>query len=243
MTLSPTHPPNPVTIAGPLPPFILPLRNAIRIGDKTVTRRVLKPQPPTHAHLVQCAGNTGPDTPGSKTDTLSYGAEFRTDTGEQVFYRSRYGIPGECRYLREPLARGQDGNAYYLDDNQPVLDQLRQPVPWRWKVSRLAQLYMPAEFARTLVVIRAIRVEQLCRITAADAVAEGIRAQVCLPGDADPHSPQSAASAREQVRYEFQLLWDSLNAERGFSWESNPWVWVIAFENFAPVYRNPAKLA
>lgn len=90
--------------------------------------------------------------------------------------------------------------------------------------------------------IRAIRVEQLCRITAADAVAEGVRALVCLPGDADPHSPQSAASAREQVRYEFQLLWDSLNAERGFSWESNPWVWVITFENFAPVYRNSSKI-
>jgi len=25
-------------------------------------------------------------------------------------------------------------------------------------------------------------------------------------------------------------LWDSLNARRGYSWESNPWVVVVSFE-------------
>ena len=24
-------------------------------------------------------------------------------------------------------------------------------------------------------------------------------------------------------------LWDSINAKRGYSWESNPWVWVVEF--------------
>ncbi len=27
----------------------------------------------------------------------------------------------------------------------------------------------------------------------------------------------------------FEILWDSINLERGFGWESNPWVWVITF--------------
>lgn len=27
----------------------------------------------------------------------------------------------------------------------------------------------------------------------------------------------------------FTDLWDELNARRGYSWESNPWVWVITF--------------
>jgi hypothetical protein len=36
--------------------------------------------------------------------------------------------------------------------------------------------------------------------------------------------PQDAA-----MRSRFAALWDSLNAERGYSFESNPWVFVISF--------------
>ena len=25
-------------------------------------------------------------------------------------------------------------------------------------------------------------------------------------------------------------LWNSINAKRGFSWDANPWVWVVEFE-------------
>ena len=28
----------------------------------------------------------------------------------------------------------------------------------------------------------------------------------------------------------FRILWDSLNAKRGYGWEVNPWVWVISFK-------------
>jgi hypothetical protein len=28
---------------------------------------------------------------------------------------------------------------------------------------------------------------------------------------------------------EFKHYWDSLNAKRGYSWDNNPWVWVIEF--------------
>ena len=30
--------------------------------------------------------------------------------------------------------------------------------------------------------------------------------------------------------YQFVNLWDSINAKRDYSWDSNPWVWVIEFE-------------
>ena len=26
------------------------------------------------------------------------------------------------------------------------------------------------------------------------------------------------------------MLWDSINTKRGYSWESNPWVWAISFK-------------
>jgi hypothetical protein len=28
----------------------------------------------------------------------------------------------------------------------------------------------------------------------------------------------------------FKALWNSINAKRGYGWDSNPWVWVIEFE-------------
>lgn len=32
------------------------------------------------------------------------------------------------------------------------------------------------------------------------------------------------------ARFKFATLWDRINAKRGYSWESNPWVWVIEFK-------------
>lgn len=29
----------------------------------------------------------------------------------------------------------------------------------------------------------------------------------------------------------FACLWDSLNAKRGYSWESNPWVWMMDYQD------------
>ena len=48
-----------------------------------------------------------------------------------------------------------------------------------------------------------------------------IRAEI--PG----HSSQLTFSS--QIEW-FMNLWDSLNAKRGHSWESNPWVWVVSFK-------------
>jgi hypothetical protein len=36
--------------------------------------------------------------------------------------------------------------------------------------------------------------------------------------------------SKENYGAGFMAEWDSLNAKRGFSWDSNPWVWVIEFE-------------
>lgn len=27
----------------------------------------------------------------------------------------------------------------------------------------------------------------------------------------------------------FRDLWDSINAKRGFGWDTNPWVWAVTF--------------
>lgn len=32
-----------------------------------------------------------------------------------------------------------------------------------------------------------------------------------------------------RARYWYRHLWNDINARRGHSWETNPWVWVISF--------------
>jgi hypothetical protein len=58
-----------------------------------------------------------------------------------------------------------------------------------------------------------IRVERLRDITLQDVFAEG------------------AILSTEKGNFrDFKNLWDSLNAKRGYPWESNPFVWVIEFK-------------
>lgn len=32
----------------------------------------------------------------------------------------------------------------------------------------------------------------------------------------------------------YRSLWDSINAKRGHSWASNPWVWIVEFDLVTP---------
>jgi len=79
-------------------------------------------------------------------------------------------------------------------------------------------MFMPRWASRITLEITGIRVERLQEITEEDAIAEGIiETSHALPG------------GKLTAYGEYMLLWDALNAKRGYPWESNPWVWVIEF--------------
>jgi hypothetical protein len=61
-----------------------------------------------------------------------------------------------------------------------------------------------------LLGITEVRAERLDSISVSDARAEGVGA------GADPIEG-------------YRMIWDGLNAARGFGWSENPWVWVITF--------------
>jgi hypothetical protein len=73
-------------------------------------------------------------------------------------------------------------------------------------------------------------------ISSADAVAEGVldpdplRAATARHDVYDGRAHPDGPAARDCVR----ALWDSLNAKRGYSWDSNPWVWVLSFRTVTP---------
>lgn len=144
-----------IATSSPMPPFIADLRQKIRNGIKTQTRRPLDPQP----------------VGGVREDSL-VPSGFSDMHGREL--KPKY--PNSTRYLREPLYRGDDGLAYYRDDRAIVTDGISgQPVPWRWKNDILTQIFMPREIARTFVMWEVYRLHELIAITTEDVRAEGIR--------------------------------------------------------------------
>ena len=73
-----------------------------------------------------------------------------------------------------------------------------------------------------------VRVERLQEITAADIRLEG------YPTHVDWET--FCKCYREEIERDLTLMhlfresWDNLNAKHGYSWESNPWVWVVSFK-------------
>lgn len=92
-------------------------------------------------------------------------------------------------------------------------DGLKVPL-WR------SPMHMPRWASRITLRITAVRVERVQEISEHDAMAEGVDGPGGFIGSKKVFYP----------RIEFISVWDSLNAKRGYSWESNPWVWVICFE-------------
>ena len=77
-------------------------------------------------------------------------------------------------------------------------------------------LFMPKWAARIWLEVTDIRVERLQDISEEDAIREGIGNWIQVQVDTEPSVV-------------FKDMWDSINAKRGYSWESNPWVFVYDF--------------
>lgn len=196
---------------------------AILDGRKTVTRRLIKPQPPNtcphcmyvhrdyiydnNAHNIYCAGCGEP----------LYNGGFP--------YRAPY-QPGDILYVRETFDYlegwkigdpGIEGKYFYRADGD------LRPISWRgnWHPS----IHMPKEAARIWLKVKDVRVERLQEITWQEAAKEG-----CYGGTSDEPDPLFHLPT---LRGEFQKLWNSTikksELER-YGWDASPWVWVIEFE-------------
>jgi len=86
----------------------------------------------------------------------------------------------------------------------------------RWRPS----IYMPRWASRITLEITGIRAERVQDIS--------IRHDDCMK-EGWPFGFQ-VETLNESPIVTFARYWDSINAKRGYSWESNPWVWVIEFK-------------
>jgi len=197
---------NGLKIAGRMPPFTRQMRDAIRAGRKTQTRRPMAPQP------------TLPDGPHRQAGAPNTFGWLGEDDGTRIPYELRTCRIGNLRVMSEPLKCGADGLAYYADDGALVVSlRTGAPIPWRWQRSTLSSIHMPTEAGRTVRRYTDIRAEQLQEISGRDICAEGVHVDFTIPG---------AFDALDQ----FAKLWNSVYANSDCNWDANPWVWVLVFE-------------
>ena len=190
--------------------FSAPMVRALLAGTKTQTRRIFKPERMTW------------DANGRYTTHAMRGGELST-TGSGPFKPSSwlhycpYGQPGDRLWVRETFARIDGQTRPWIETDYKATythgDRLGDTlgIKKRWTPS----IHMPRHASRITLEVTGVRVERLQDISEADAIAEGARNSLHLPG---------GRFAREN----FEHLWWTIHGDG--SWESNPWVWVIEFK-------------
>lgn len=185
-------------------PFSPTMARAWYADIKTQTRRVIVPQPePGIVYVNAAPGWIQPYV----EDASAYGPPIACP----------YGGPGDRTWIRETLVPNPAGWISYECDGALADDG--RPVVWPWKVRKIVPRYMPRWACRSYGEILAVRVEQVQDISEADARAEGV-----IP--LQVHSPQERRGA-DDYRGGFAVLWNEINAERGYGWDANPWVWAL----------------
>ncbi|KSE95430.1 hypothetical protein [Pseudomonas aeruginosa] len=193
---------------------------AIQEGRKTVTRRVVSPQPDFLGSMVD------PNTP------------FKTlDAGLHARITCPYGEPGDRLWVREAWAADAQVDAIApsdLSQGEPIWYpadlSVRQTGCSMISKGRVRpSIHMPRWASRILLEITAVRVERLQDISEEQALAEGVRGEPC------DHARQACADIGcwgDTAKGAFGFLWESLNGEG--SWAANPWVWVVEFKRVTP---------
>ena len=196
--------------------FSTEMVKAILAGKKSVTRRVIKPQP-----AMRLEPSELPQYPDEWFDENGY------------YWRCPY-PPGTVLWVKETwydrrdrTPETQDLNAvHYAADWQPT-DEIA------YLHYKRSSRYMPRWVARLFLHVTNVRMELLQEISEGDAIAEGLEIMQGphdFPRYGAPQCGDRPPYWEIDPRDAFMWLWDSLNAKRGFGWNMNPWVWVIEFE-------------
>ena len=205
---------------------------------KSQTRRVMKPQPlfeigkPGFWHWKDCRWMGGiADHAPYKVGDILYVREkwcklWKLDGNDQI-------IEGTEKYYYAADGYNPTEFNYFLDSNGN--HDVERCCP-RWKPS----IHMPREAARIFLEVKSVRVERLQDISEADAKAEGVEInhhcekkhknqKIVACGSPDNKCVDCDLFKTKSFKAGFQYLWNSINAKRSYSLESNPWVWVYEF--------------
>ena len=229
---------------------------AIMEGRKTKTRRVIKPIPTGNVlhslGIIVMEKGTYHMWQGQTSKTMFH--NFKSpygNPGNLLYVREAFWDYG--RWLAEPV----DGSSwksyiptdYYcrrgcirpiyaadiLPDNQTPFSPMGFGKPFGHKDNnfrkaegllhwrKMPSIFMPKKMARIILKVISTNPSRLRDITNNDILMEGIH--IGTNGLAWVDGIEFGT-----LRDAFKCLWDSINKQRGYGWETNPWVWGIKFE-------------
>ncbi len=154
--------------------------------------------------------------------------------------KCRYGVPGDRLWIRETWWERKDHLSEVKDVNAVRFTEPTEDMAYLYK--KRPSIFMPRWACRSVYEIVGIRVERLNEITEYGILAEGLvglskdggvtmKFGICdsdgSPGNDDFGWPWKYWEKNPVMA--FGKLWDSINAKRGYSWDMNPWVWVVEF--------------
>ena len=190
---------------------------AILDGGKTVTRRVIKPQPEPELEFF------GWCREGEERGKVGFGV----DQMVKMFVKPRYAV-GDVLWVRETWRENKYGTGWSWDYKaSPEYWYMPDDYPWR------PSIHMPRKAARIFLEVTNVRVERVQAITEGGAKDEGIESYWAEPHKDDPPfigATKELGEALCSTRCEaFKQVWDAIEAKRGHGWKANPWVFVYKF--------------
>jgi hypothetical protein len=219
--------------------FSTPMVQAILQGRKTMTRRIVKPQPTFDTFLLADIWRP------SKNKLVSASHHFNAKIEEKMLPYSPYGKAGDLLWVRETLFQHGELGVSYVADNEWIDEDI---LTEDYKVYRdyahckVPNIHMQKMVARIWLEVTDVRVERLRDISEKDAIAEGIEIEPCSGyNQLNPPDPKYMGKKYDYPKgykgqrstmlvpiESFKSLWRSINGYD--SWEANPWVWVVSFK-------------
>lgn len=189
--------------------FTVDMIRALLDGRKTQTRRIVRRTDAGRVKAPRSSRNWHLDDPDA-VKACPYGGP-----GDLIWVRETWGV------LYQQFRNDRDEPTWYRASGD--LESLPTWYP---------SIHMPRWRSRLTLELTEVRLQRVQDISEQDAEAEGIE---CIGGNFSC-SPWRDYSKEQRYKFfsapsaSFRSLWDSINAKRGYSWDSNPWVWALTFK-------------
>lgn len=232
---------------------------AILDGRKTVTRRIIKPQPKMRLSYVSAGSHNVGKWEYPSPNTYKYwGDEWRlVDSITEEDLERAWTPPchtDDILYVRETWCKHGNPKAgrpmhydYKADRTDPQFDDSGFIAEWR------PSIHMPKEAARLFLKVTNVTVERLQNMTMQDSLREGVKLSLeglvrdnkqeitAVHNDSFIELQGISADGKWGAMRPFADIWDSTISKNDISvygWDANPFVWVIEFERIS---REEAK--
>lgn len=217
-------------------PFTAPMVRALLEGRKTQTRRTLKSSImwfgtawPVYVNGKR-VGDSSDDPEMVPLPTADGGVIWSGPTpivpGDRLWVREAWRCNDWASDLATIFYRASEGGGYTaMCEQYPVAGKAPLRVTGTWRSPR----FMPRWASRITLIVTDVRVQRLQEISEEDAWAEGITP----PSETMTMAEAAAICSRYKTDHAgiavYASLWDSINAKRGYGWDTNPWVVAYTF--------------